>query len=108
MVADNIDGPGVVSGRGQGGYYFEITGTADWQELDFEGHTMTSYLVINDTANAADLSWDPEGPLLGTGSKSKHGEIRDSEQLKFERRSAKKMFVKNTGGSAATVRVMAW
>lgn len=107
-MADFINNPDTVTGRGRGGYFERVTCTADWQEIDFGGFTAMHIYVINETAESADLSWDESGPLDASGSKVKHGEIADSETLKFERRPSKKMFVKNTGGSAATLRIMAW
>lgn len=108
-VYDAVDGPGLENGRAIGGYFNRVTCTDDWQELEFGNVVLMNIHILNESANAADLSWDKTGTLPAAGPKDKQGEIGNSEILIFERRPTKKMYVKNTvAGNAAVLRIMAW
>lgn len=100
----NINNQNVTEGIGTGGFFSVVVGTAAWVEVPFL-FTSGYQIIINDSANPADISWDQFNPLT---TKVKHAEVRTTEVMKFDRRIAKSLFVKNTGGGVATLRIMAW
>lgn len=102
-AADNVSGPGLQDGRGANGYFERVTAVADWTEVDF-GFTSMYQHILNESLVVVDISWDEGGSLSSAGLKAKQGELAASEGLTFDRRPARKVFVKGTGA----IRITAW
>jgi len=108
VPADNVNGPGLLDGRGSKDFYTTITTTDDWVKVDF-GFSSGGHTIVCDTKDA-DWSYSDSGTLDGTTStKPLHGQIQKGEGLSFDRRFKKFLFVKSTtAGMAADLRIYAW
>jgi hypothetical protein len=104
-MTDFTNGQGMVNGYASGGFYGEVTTTDAWVEVDL-GFASGFQRIICTSANAADLSWDGVHDLV---AKVRHGKIAQNENLLFDHRTARKIFVKSSVASnAATLRIFAW
>lgn len=103
-VNDPVSGPGVVNGRGAGGYYELKTTTDAWVYVDF-GFSSMNQMFVNDSTNSADISWDHD--TLATHPV--HAMIKQNEKLEFYARSTRGVWIKSTVASSATnLRIIAW
>lgn len=101
---DNVNGPGVVNGRGAGGFYVSIATTDAWVKVDLGFSSMNQKFAAA-TANA-DVSWDHDSLLT---AKVKHAQINAGETMDFLKRTTRELFVKSTTpGSPSTLRIYAW
>lgn len=99
-VADNVNGPGLLDGRGANGFFERVAAAASWAEVDF-GFTSMYQHVLNESGSAAELSWDADSSDV---TRPVQAELASGEGLKFDRRTASKLFVRGSGN----IRIMAW